>query len=198
MTADNPQIRVDNPQIRVFLVVLSLAPLATSRSVVRPWPVPRVSVRRVVPSNSGRRARMRSASGGTKPREFCTPRCAAGLTESGSSRLLLLPQQQPAAAPLRKLMTSSTAGGIRAARAGVRLCTATCPRLRTMCARIGCPADGPASPSCTRAMPQAEAEAQIASTHVGAVRSNESRSFLPLMPLSRLAPLHVTPLMLSS
>ena len=33
---------VDNRQIRVFLVVLSLAPLATSRSVARPWPVPRV------------------------------------------------------------------------------------------------------------------------------------------------------------
>ena len=127
----------DIRQIRVFLVVLSLAPLATSRSVARPWPVPRVSVRRVVPSNSGRRARMRSASGGTKPREFCTPRCTAGLTESGSSRLLLLPQQQSAAALIRKLMTSSTAGGIRAATAGVRLCTATCPRLRTMCARIG-------------------------------------------------------------
>jgi len=94
------------------------APLATSRSVARPWPVPRVSVRRVVPSNSGRRARMRSASGGTKPREFCTPRCTAGLTESGSSRLLLLlPQQQSAAALIRKLMTSSTAGGIRAATA---------------------------------------------------------------------------------
>ena len=128
---------VTSRQNRVFLVVLSLAPLATSRSAVRPWPVPRVSVRRVVPSNSGRRARMRSASGGTKPREFCTPRCAAGLTESGSSRLLLLPQQQSAAALIRKLMTSSTAGGIRAATAGVRLCTATCPRLRTMCARIG-------------------------------------------------------------
>ena len=127
----------DNRQIRVFLVVLSLAPLATSRSVVRPWPVPRVSVRRVVPSNSGRRARMRSASGGTKPRKFCTPRCAAGLTESGSRLLLLLPQQQSAAALIRKLMTSSTAGGIRAATAGVRPCTATCLRLRTMCARIG-------------------------------------------------------------
>ena len=127
----------DNGQIRVFLVVLSLAPLATSRSVARPWPVPRVSVRRVVPSNSGRRARMRSASGGTKPREFCTPRFTAGLTESGSSRLLLLPQQQSAAAPIRKLMTSIAAGGSRAATAGVRLCTATCPRLRTMCARIG-------------------------------------------------------------
>ena len=74
---------------------------------------------------------MRSASGGTKSREFCTPRCTAGLTESGSSRLLLLPQQQSAAALIRKLMTSSTAGGIRAATAGVRLCTATCPRLRT-------------------------------------------------------------------
>jgi len=72
-------------QIRVFLVVLSLAPLATSRSAVQPWPVPRVSVRRVVPSNSGRWARMRSASGGTKPRVFCTPRCAAGLTESSTS-----------------------------------------------------------------------------------------------------------------
>ena len=72
-----------------------------------------------------------------KPREFCTPRCTAGLTESGSSRLLLLPQQQSAAALIRKLMTSSTAGGIRAATAGVRPCTATCPRLRTMCARIG-------------------------------------------------------------
>ena len=101
----------DNRQTGVFLVVLSLAPLATSRSVARPWPVPRVSVRRVVPSNSGRRARMRSASGGTKPREFCTPRCTAGLTESGSSRLLLLPQQQSAAAPIRRLMTSITAGG---------------------------------------------------------------------------------------
>ena len=126
----------DIRRIHVFLVVLSLAPLATSRSVVRSWPVPRVSVRRVVPSNSGRRARMRSASGGTKPRKFCTPRCAAGLTESGSRLLLLLPQQQSAAALIRKLMTSSTAGGIRAATAGV-LCTATCPRLRTMCARIG-------------------------------------------------------------
>ena len=131
------QRQIDNRQIRVFLVVLSLAPLATSRSVVRPWPVPRVSVRRVVPSNSGRRARMRSASGGTKPRKFCTPRCAAGLTESGSRLLLLLPQQQSAAALIRKLMTSSTAGGIRAATAGVRPCTATCLRLRTMCARIG-------------------------------------------------------------
>ena len=135
--ARRPSSGTDNRQIRVFLVVLSLAPLATSRSVARPWPVPRVSVRRVVPSNSGRRARMRSASGGTKPREFCTPRCTAGLTESGSSRLLLLPQQQSAAAPIRKLMTSIAAGGIRAATAGVRLCTATCPRLRTMCARIG-------------------------------------------------------------
>ena len=39
--------------IRDFLVVLSLAPLSTSRSAVQPWPVPRVSVRRGVPSNSG-------------------------------------------------------------------------------------------------------------------------------------------------
>ena len=61
----------------------------------------------------------------------------AGLTESGSSRLLLLPQQQSAAALIRKLMTSRTAGGIRAATASVRPCTATCSRLRTMCARIG-------------------------------------------------------------
>ena len=183
----------DNPQIRVFLVVLSLAPLATSRSVVRPWPVPRVSVRRVVPSNSGRRARMRSASGGTKPREFCTPRCTAGLTESGSSRLLLLPQQQSAAAPMRKLMTSIAAGGIRAATAGVRLCTATCPRLlyaQHVRSHWMSPADGPASPSCTRAMPQAAAVAYTASTLGAAARCSKSTSFLPLMPLSRLVARH--------
>ena len=182
----------DNPQIRVFLVVLSLAPLATSRSVVRPWPVPRVSVRRVVPSNSGRRARMRSASGGTKPREFCTPRCTAGLTESGSSRLLLLPQQQSAAALIRKLMTSSTAGGIHTSR-------------QSRCAAVHChlpaathnvrshwmsPADGPASPSCTRAMPQAAAVAYTASTLGAAARCSKSTSFLPLMPLSRLVARH--------
>ena len=61
-----------------------------------------------------------------KPREFRTPRCTAGLTESGSSRLLLLPQQQSAAAPIRRLMTIITAGGIRAATAGMWPCTATC------------------------------------------------------------------------
>ena len=52
------------------------------------------------------------------------------------------------------------------------------------------PADGPASPSCTRAMPQAAAVAYTASTLGAAARCSKSTSFLPLMPLSRLAARH--------
>ena len=52
------------------------------------------------------------------------------------------------------------------------------------------PADGPASPSCTRAMPQAVAVAYTASTLGAAARCSKSTSFLPLMPLSRLAARH--------
>ena len=52
------------------------------------------------------------------------------------------------------------------------------------------PADGPASPSCTRAMPQAAAVAYTASTLGAAARCSKSTSFLPLMPLSRLVARH--------
>ena len=52
------------------------------------------------------------------------------------------------------------------------------------------PADGPASPSCTRAMPQAVAVAYTASTLGAAARCSKSTSFLPLMPLSRLVARH--------
>ncbi len=52
------------------------------------------------------------------------------------------------------------------------------------------PADGPASPSYTRAMPQAVAVAYTASTLGAAARCSKSTSFLPLMPLSRLVARH--------
>lgn len=52
------------------------------------------------------------------------------------------------------------------------------------------PADGPASPSCTRAMPQSVAVAYTASTLGAAARCSKSTSFLPLMPLSRLVARH--------
>ena len=52
------------------------------------------------------------------------------------------------------------------------------------------PADGPASPSCTRAMPQAVTVAYTASTLGAAARCSKSTSFLPLMPLSRLVARH--------
>ena len=72
----------------------------------------------------------RTTPGWGNPIELCFPRLqeTAGVCDLYSWH---------AAAPVRKLMTSIAAGGIRAATAGVRLCTATCLRLRTMCARIG-------------------------------------------------------------
>ena len=114
------------------------------------------------------------------------------MTESGSSRLLLLPQQQSAAAPIRKLMTS------------MHCCRGHSSR-HSRCAAVHChlpaathnvrshwmsPADGPASPSCTRAMPQAVAVGYTASTLGAAARCSKSTSFLPLMPLSRLVARH--------
>ena len=62
--------------------------------------------------------------------------------------------------------------------------------VRTMCARIGCPADGLASPSCAKSNAAGGGRGVDCEHTRWSCEEHESRSFLPLMPLSRLAARH--------
>ena len=65
--------------------------------------------------------------------------------------------------------------------------------VRTMCARIGCPADGLASPSCAKSNAAGGGRGVDCEHTRWSCEEHESRSFLPLprlMPLSRLAAHH--------
>ena len=59
-----------------------------------------------------------------------------------------------------------------------------------MCARIGCPADGLASPSCAKSNAAGGGRGVDCEHTRWSCEEHESRSFLPLMPLSRLAARH--------
>ena len=62
--------------------------------------------------------------------------------------------------------------------------------VRTMCARIGCPADGLASPRCAKSNAAGGGRGVDWEHTRWSCEEHESRSFLPLMPLSRLAARH--------
>ena len=62
--------------------------------------------------------------------------------------------------------------------------------VRTMCARIGCPADGLASQSCAKSNAAGGGRGVDWEHTRWSCEEHESRSFLPLMPLSWLAARH--------